>query len=232
MKKIISLIINSLGYDIRKKNRGILEYVASRYPVKTIIDIGANQGQFARQALAVFPDANIYSFEPLPSAYSSLKTHADGKRVTAFNYALGDKNAKVKMHIDIGHEDSSSMLNSTVLCQNMYPFSRNQAEAEVEQITLDAAVPALNIPLKKEVLVKMDVQGYEDRVISGGMITLAAAKICIAEVCLAGLYEGQASFEKLYSQLNGLGFKYGGNLEQVQALNGGIVYIDAIFIKE
>jgi hypothetical protein len=42
--------------------------------IKTILDIGANTGQFARLAHEVFPGASIYSFEPLPDCFETLKT--------------------------------------------------------------------------------------------------------------------------------------------------------------
>ena len=35
-------------------------------PPKVILDLGANMGQFARAALAAFPDAQVVSYEPTP----------------------------------------------------------------------------------------------------------------------------------------------------------------------
>jgi hypothetical protein len=46
--------------------------------IKTIFDIGANTGQFARLANAVWPNATIYSFEPLPECFESLKSAQTG----------------------------------------------------------------------------------------------------------------------------------------------------------
>ena len=37
-------------------------------PVGTVVDIGANRGQFALAARHCFADARIVSFEPLPAA--------------------------------------------------------------------------------------------------------------------------------------------------------------------
>lgn len=36
--------------------------------------------------------------------------------------------------------------------------------------------------IKPEILIKLDVQGYEDRVIKGGIVLLKKAKACIAEI--------------------------------------------------
>jgi hypothetical protein len=38
-------------------------------PVRAIIDAGANTGQFARMIEKIFPEANIYCFEPLGEGF-------------------------------------------------------------------------------------------------------------------------------------------------------------------
>ena len=45
------------------------------------------------------------------------------------------------------------------------------------------------------------------------------------------LYEGQAEFKEITELLYDLGFKYAGNLEQVYANDGHVIYIDAVFVK-
>lgn len=57
------------------------------------------------------------------------------------------------------------------------------------------------------------------------------SKACIAEVSLDKLYEGQAGFYKIVALLHELGFRYAGNLSQVYAKDGHVIYIDVVFIK-
>src|SRR5919202_5683403 len=47
-----------------------------RLPIRTIVDVGANRGQFAREALAFFPQAHLYCFEPQTEAFAELQQWA------------------------------------------------------------------------------------------------------------------------------------------------------------
>src|SRR6185369_15495578 len=46
--------------------------------IQTVLDVGANVGDFAKLAREVFPKAAIYSFEPLPDCYAELKSSLPG----------------------------------------------------------------------------------------------------------------------------------------------------------
>src|SRR4030067_818761 len=60
--------------------------------IKTVFDIGANIGQFAKQIHNTLPDANIYSFEPLKDCFEQLqKTMGGINNSKVFNFALGDE---------------------------------------------------------------------------------------------------------------------------------------------
>ncbi|HYF46857.1 MAG TPA: FkbM family methyltransferase, partial [Acidimicrobiales bacterium] len=65
----------------------------------TVIDVGANAGQFARAAAQTFPDARIISFEPLPEIAAILWDRlrdVDGLEVHAC--ALGSRNGTIEFH--------------------------------------------------------------------------------------------------------------------------------------
>ena len=67
--------------------------------VKTIIDIGANTGQFSTSIHQIFPEAMLYSFEPLLDCYEELVTNfKDVTRFQAFNLALGDRSGEIEMY--------------------------------------------------------------------------------------------------------------------------------------
>src|ERR1043165_5913347 len=67
--------------------------------IKTIFDVGANTGQFARAVHEVLPAAFIYSFEPLPDCFRELQVAMNGLRnFRAFNISPpaceGEENLK------------------------------------------------------------------------------------------------------------------------------------------
>jgi hypothetical protein len=93
-------------------------------------------------------------------------------------------------------------------------------------------VEDLLVPIGEDILIKLDVQGYEDRVIRGGMETFRKARACILEINLDQIYEKQADFRDLTDMLYGLGYRYVGNLDQTYGGDGHVIFIDSVFIRE
>jgi FkbM family methyltransferase len=236
LKNIVKKIFNLAGLDISyaNKNPGLTLLGLKKLPVKSVIDVGANSGQFAKHLHRVFPEARIYCFEPLREPFDKLNAWAVSTkgRVNAFNVALGDIESSLDMFCHAEHVYSSSFLKTTRTCETLYPFTKKQFSLSVQQKRLDkfsAEFPEMLIP---EILIKLDVQGYEDRVIKGGVNTFHKARACLLEVNLDNLYENQANFRDILIMLYDLGFHYAGNLEQVFSdRDGHVIYIDAMFQK-
>lgn len=201
--------------------------------IQTIIDIGANKGQFAQKMRRYFPQAQIFAFEPLPLPYQQLQQWGDRQpnRVRTFNLALGDRVDKLEINSHVLFTASSSLLPTTKLCESLYPMVREQERIIVHQSTLDREMERFARKLRPELLVKIDVQGYEDRVIRGGEKMLGQAKACILEISLDGLYEGQCQFRDIFPLLDNLGLRYAGNLDQVVAADGHVRYLNALFLR-
>ncbi len=232
--KTIKKFFNSLGLEItRKKNAPLFTLLGLKNtPIRTIIDIGANRGQFARYISTIFPAAKIFCFEPLPRPYTELQywaKHHGGGRVVAINAALGAESREVAMTLHDDHITSSSILRTTELTRELYPQTRKQREIQVQQRTLDEVLCLKD--LESHVLIKMDVQGYEDRVIAGGRYVFSQSHACITEVSLDTLYQGQATFSGLSSELAKLGYRYAGNIDQKYGSDGHCVYLDALFVR-
>jgi FkbM family methyltransferase len=74
------------------------EFPLTRAAVRTVLDIGANVGVTALYFSQIFPNANIYAFEPAPDNFAVLaKNVANCKRIRAFNFALGAKDATLDL---------------------------------------------------------------------------------------------------------------------------------------
>jgi FkbM family methyltransferase len=233
-KNLIKKAFNSLGFDvIRIKNSPMKTLLGLRnLPIRTIIDVGANTGQFARYILTLFQDAHLFCFEPLPEAFEKLSRWSkDNRKVMVFNFALGEKENTLEMFKHIDHSSSSSFLKTTKICEKIYSLTKKQNTIPVKVTTLDSLLRSLQSPLIPEILIKLDVQGYEDRVIRGGIETFNIAKACILEVCLNHLYENQSTFKDILFLLHDLGFSYIGNSEQAYADDGHVIFVDSIFVK-
>ncbi len=236
MNTVVKKLFRGLGYDLLKTRHSPAANLLGlrNHPIRSVLDIGASIGGFVRSMRQEFPAAHFYCFEPLPDSFSQLSAWAAGQRgaVTAINLALGDESRSVEMFHHVDFSDSSSILPTTRTVERLFDHTRRQAKITVRQSTLDEAAPKLNPPLEPEILIKADVQGYEDRVIRGGRETFARARACLIEVCLKPLYEGQPTFEALVRQLGELGLGYGGNLVQYCGADGRVVFVDALFVRD
>jgi FkbM family methyltransferase len=236
IKQLIKKAFRAVGLEVMYLSRTPEHTLLGlrHLPVRSIIDVGANSGQFARKIAPVFPEARIYTFEPLSEPFQELERWADAQppgQVTAFNVALGDTEGTVEILHCVDASPSSSLLESTAVQRTLYPFTANQVRIPVTLKTLDHFLEDGSIHLVPDLLIKLDVQGYEDRVIRGGQATFRQARACVLEVGLDPLYERQADFQELLLLLSELGFRYAGNLDQVYARDGHVVYIDALFVK-
>lgn len=241
LKRLIKKMFNQIGLDIIRISKSPKYSLLGlkKLPIGTIIDVGAHKGQFAKYISTLFPEVDIYCFEPLPEPFKVLndwveKQHQNqmkGRKVKAFNLALVDREGILEMFSHIEHKSSSSFLKTTKLCENIYPFTKKQISIPVKLTTLDKWIKRLSNPPTREILIKLDVQGYKDRVIKGGKETFSIAKTCILEIGLDYLYEGQATFRDISLLLYNLGYNYVGNLSQKYADDGHVIYIDAVFVK-
>ena len=235
-KRLIKKMFNLVGYNIVRtpKNPTFSLLGIRGLPIRTILDVGSNKGQFARHISSLFPEAQIYCFEPLPGPYKELKKWAEKQRsqkIKTFNIALGDREGTSEILTHIQHTPSSSFLRTTSVCENLYSFTKEKLTTPVNLTTLDKWTKNLPRPLLPEILIKLDVQGYEERIIRGGQKTFIDAKACILEVCLDHLYEDQSTFKDISLLLYDLGYHYAGNLDQSYADNGHVIFIDAIFVR-
>ncbi len=235
-KRLIKTALNIIGLDVVKTSKSPIHSLLGlrHLPFHTIIDVGANEGQFAKMISKYFPNASIYCFEPLPAPFKKLSEWAESQngRNKVFNIALGDTEGVVEMFSHLDHSPSSSFLRTTKINEELYPFMKKQTSVLVPMTTLDKIVVNLPNPLAAEMLIKLDVQGYEDRIIRGGTETFRKARACILEVGLDALYEEQATFGSILSLLHNLGFHYIGNLDQAYADDGHVIYIDAVFANK
>lgn len=56
-----------------------------------IVDIGANVGIFSKLCSLLFPDADIYAYEPNPTALNWLEQNADFTRIKVYPFAVGEQ---------------------------------------------------------------------------------------------------------------------------------------------
>jgi FkbM family methyltransferase len=204
-----------------------------RFGFRTVVDVGANVGQFALLARAAFPGAALHCFEPLPDWFAELERRLGAAPgVTLHRMALGDRAGTARMTRN-PYSPSSSLLEMAPRHVQAFPFTGGGEVLSVPLSTLDAAIEDGGVALATPLLVKIDVQGAEDRVIAGGRGTLGRAAVVIVETSFEPLYEGQLLFDGVFELMRGLGFGYHGSLSQLTGpRDGRILQCDAIFLRQ
>ncbi len=201
---------------------------------RTVLDIGACGGELAeRELLTAFPDAAIHCFEPHPRNFERLeKVALRHPRIHAYPLALGDTAGTASMQFNPGSPSSSSMLRQTERNVELFPFLEETHATPVRQCRLDDWAGEAGRALEGPLVITMDVQGFEARVIEGGRETFARADGVVLEVSLARLYEGQATFAELHATLASLGFRFAGTRDQFFGRQCEVIYLDACFLRE
>ncbi|MEG3594624.1 MAG: FkbM family methyltransferase [Chloroflexota bacterium] len=229
-KKFVRKAFNLIGLDIRKAKRDLKSVWLESFEIKTVIDVGANIGQFAVDASELYPDAVIYSFEPLPGPYNQLLINTKSfSKFNPYNIALSDHKGTTKMYSN-DFSQSSSILEMAESHKKAFPHSTNATPVKVKVQTLDAIFNG--VELDTDILLKIDVQGSEKQVLDGGTETIKKVKVIIIETSYISLYKDQPLFEDVHDQLAKVGFRFHGNLGQLlHPTDGSILQGDSVFIN-
>jgi FkbM family methyltransferase len=137
---------------------------------KTIVDIGANVGLFAKACEIYFPAANILAFEPSIVAFQQLIERC-GPNVTPIKRAVGAAPGTATLHI-AQHLAASSLIPPNKECKAI-ASGKMKASGETENVavtTLDCI--ARENEFKHIDFLKIDVEGFEPEVLAGGGKTL------------------------------------------------------------
>jgi len=193
------------GIEVRRARHGLdaMRHLPGGVP-RTVLDIGANSGQFARRVRAALPAATLHSFEPLPGPFAQLQHWAaDERNVFCHNIALGDVSGKIAIHTG-DYTASSSLLAPASRLVDSLPQVVPDRTQEISVMCLDdwARTTELATPL----FIKMDVQGFEKGVIHGGLETMAGAAAILTELSFVRLYEQQPLIGEMIALLGELDF--------------------------
>jgi FkbM family methyltransferase len=231
VKLLTKALFRSCGLDVRRTPRYQPYQWLRELDIRTVLDVGANTGQFAAQIHGLLPGTRIYSFEPLADCYTALKKNMSGAPgFTCYNFALGDKTGRQTIHRS-AFSPSSSLLPMDELHKQAFPHTANVSTEEIDIRRLDDIAGGLE--LCDNILVKIDVQGFEDRVIMGGTRVIERASVLIVETSFEPLYRGQLLFDGIYDMLKAKGFAYGGSEEPVRdPRDGRILQCDSVFLRK
>lgn len=198
--------INRAGYELTR-DPFMYRYVRTLVGrgVDTVIDGGANTGQFARQLRSARFSGRIVSCEPLTEAFRSLSRAAARDPLwTVERLALSDKSECLRINIS-QNSVSSSALPMLAAHYNAAPESAYVDTEDVAAVTVDDLVTRHGIDPTRALL-KLDVQGYESIVMAGAKQNLSRFAAVQMELSLVPLYEGHWLMPEALTFMSSRGF--------------------------
>ena len=195
----------------------------------TVVDIGANRGQFALAVRRCLPNARIISFEPLegPAAVFRRVFASDTKTIL-HPVAIAPEDGSKLMHIS-GRDDSSSLLPITELQNQLFPGTAEAGTQVISSVPLDKHVAAAD--LCGQALLKIDVQGFELSVLQGCENLLPSFSHIYAECSFVELYAGQAYAADIVAHLAARGFALAGVFNVAYDSCGAAIQADFLFTR-
>jgi FkbM family methyltransferase len=211
------------------EHRHILVAKNALQNLATVIDIGANRGQFSLAARHWAPKARIIAFEPLsPPAAIFRKVFKDDSYVTLHQAAVGSVAGEATIHVSSA-DDSSSLLPISVIQEKLFPGT---GEIRTDKISVGRLTDYVETgKIIAPAMLKLDVQGYELEALRGCEELLTRFQYIYAECSFMELYEGQALADVIIAWLRERDFSLKGVYNISYDRNGKSVQGDFLFEK-
>ena len=211
MLRLLRSILRRTGFDVVRWNelpphlRKRAELLQRAAP-SLVVDVGANQGQYAGELRECGYRGRIESFEPQREAYARLTAAAAADPGwTARRQALGERDEETTINVSV-NSWSSSLRPILDLHLRTDPTSTYQAQEAVTVARLDGLLPEL-ARADDRVWLKIDTQGFEAEVLRGAeQLALPQVVAIQVEACFAPLYAGQTLFPELCAWIEARGF--------------------------
>jgi FkbM family methyltransferase len=170
----------------------------------TVVDIGANKGQFTLAVRRWASKARVIAFEPLSEAAAVFRNVFEGdSKVTLHQVAIGSRAGEAAIHVSKA-DDSSSLLPIASLQTELFPGTVEIGTETIKVGRLSEFLSAKDIT--SPALLKLDVQGYELEALQGCSDLIPCFDTILVECSFMELYEGQAFAHNIIQFLDEHGF--------------------------
>jgi FkbM family methyltransferase len=244
LKKIVKKTINKLGFDLKRYNpypkefnfNDLLKDKISNNPI--IFDVGGNKGQSIEKYLKIFDKPIIHSFEPIKTEFDYMcSKYKNNKNIFLNNFALGDKTEEKEFNVTAKTGNSSfNMINLDTdwlkLRSKQYNVSEEGYVTSVQKVNvikLDDYCKDNNISVID--LVKIDTQGYEDKVLEGSLNSIKQNKIkaIVTEIMFDNVYDKYFSFSDLEKFIIPYNFRMVGIKLYNNSLFSGLIFVADVY---
>jgi FkbM family methyltransferase len=209
--------------------RSLLEFVPPqvRREVRTAVDVGAHLGEWTTGVLQIFPQCEVFAFEPTPDIADLLaRKFAADQRVHVVTSAVGREPGTGILH-RFSASDLNSLRPANPTLSAAIPLAVEDGAIAVPVTTLDATLSDVD---RVDVL-KIDVQGNEADVLAGSCGVLSRTSCVIIETTFLPQYEGAPTFGEVHALLTDAGFFFHGFTRIARRSDGAAIWSDAIYCR-
>jgi FkbM family methyltransferase len=195
----------------------------------TVLDVGANVGDWTAAVLAAEPSTTVIAVEPNEAPLAALVGRfAHDSRVTVRPLALGATSGTQTFHIT-EHRHNSSLKPPRPDMDQLYHGGgwRSDTSVELEVSTVDELCAGRDIAL-----LKIDVQGAEREVLAGAGSTLPRTRAILLEVTFLSHYEGDTTFPALHEYMLGHGFELANLSRPFMSTRRTALWCDACYTRQ
>lgn len=195
----------------------------------TVLDVGANVGQFATLLRSAGFDGTIHGYEPLAGAFAELSGRAaEDPAWWVHHAAVGAEPGTAEINVS-ANSFSSSIRPMTEAHRTAAPGSDYVASEPVEVTTVAAIVAEHGIDPARTLL-KIDTQGFEDEVLAGAGDLVGRFAAVQLELSFVELYAGQRLHDEIVADLKAAGYR----LQQLEPgfsdQDGRLLQVDGLFV--
>jgi FkbM family methyltransferase len=238
LEKLLRSSANRFGIDVHRHRpedslHGRLAAMLAHHGVATVLDVGANVGQFASALREAGYTGRIVSFEPLADAHALLEKASldDARWQIAPRAAIGADDGEVEINVS-ANSFSSSILDLLPAHLDAAPGSVYVSSEVVPMVRLDTVTADL-LDAAERPFIKIDTQGYEANVLDGAAALLERAAGLHFELSLVPLYAGQPLYDEMMQRLKAAGFSIWGIWSGIHdPRTGRMLQIDATFFRD
>jgi FkbM family methyltransferase len=221
----IKRVLERYGLDLRFAPT-LGSFLRSRN-VDVVIDVGANEGQFAIGLRKMGYNGTIASFEPVRSVFQALsKSAANDRNWKVRQLALGDANGVAEIQVS-EFTVFSSIMQQTTFGRDFHSGAKPVRCESIAIARLDTIFPEI---AGQNTFLKIDTQGFEKKVIDGAESCLARLVGIQLELPVVHLYNDTWRLSEAIAFMQDKGFI----LSQVRPTNfmhadPSLVEIDCVF---
>lgn len=198
--------------------------------VDTVLDVGANVGQYATLTRSAGFGGRIISCEPLVGAFAELSGRAGRDASwTPLNVAVGAETGTTEIHVS-ANSFSSSIRDMTSSHLDAAPGSAYIAVETVPVTTVTEIVRDHGVDPARTLL-KIDTQGFEHEVLRGAGDLVGQFAAIQLELSFVELYTGQRLYGDLMADMEQAGYR----VQQIDPgfsdPSGRLLQVDGLFVR-